>query len=86
MYLIYWLISQRRDKTYIGYSDDLKRRKKEHRDKKVKSTINFGDFKCYILEKVNTIQEARRREKYWKSAAGRRKLKKLFGHLDKKRN
>jgi len=82
MYIIYWILSERRDKTYVGYSNVLERRLTEHKDKKVKSTINFGKFTYKILDKTNTLQEARIKEKYWKSATGRRKLKKLFDKIN----
>ncbi|MFA6215667.1 MAG: GIY-YIG nuclease family protein [Patescibacteria group bacterium] len=78
MYYIYWLINEYKDKTYVGFSDNIERRLAEHKNKKVKSTIDFGDFHYHILEEMATQREAIIREKYWKSAAGRRKLKVLF--------
>ncbi|OGY43014.1 MAG: hypothetical protein A2729_05625 [Candidatus Buchananbacteria bacterium RIFCSPHIGHO2_01_FULL_39_14] len=51
---------------------------KERRNKKVKSTRDFGNFKHYILEKIDSPEEVRIREKYWKSSSGRKKLKVLF--------
>ena len=78
MYIIYWLISREIHKTYVGFSDNLPRRLREHKNKKVKTTENFGQFRCFILERVVTSEQAIRREKYWKSSAGRKKLKKLY--------
>jgi len=77
-YKIYWLISEDKLKTYVGFSSRLEERLKEHKNKKVKSTKNFGNFKNHILEKTFTLKEAREREKYWKSHIGRKKLKQLF--------
>ena len=78
MYKIYWLINQRKTKTYIGFSNELQGRLREHKDKKVNSTKNFGIFSAYIVEEVDSLNEARKREKYWKSSAGRKKLKIYF--------
>ncbi|NMB48481.1 GIY-YIG nuclease family protein [Candidatus Kuenenbacteria bacterium] len=76
MYVIYWLLTG--DKTYIGFSNNFPRRLEEHRKKCVKSTKKFNQFEHYILERVETLIEARQRERYWKSSAGRKKLKKLY--------
>ena len=81
MYLIYWLISELIDKTYVGFTNDIKTRIKFHKTGRVKTTIDFGKCRYFILEKVLTLTEAREKEKYWKSATGRRKLKKLFGEI-----
>jgi len=78
MYQIYWLINQKKTKTYIGFSNNLQKRLKEHRNKKVNSTKAFGVFSAYMIEEVNSLNKARVREKYWKSSAGRKKLKLCF--------
>ena len=77
-FTIYWLIDENGEKTYSGYSDDIKRRIKEHKKGKIKTTKNFGKFRCFELEMVKNIIEARKRKKYWKSHAGKKKLKKYF--------
>jgi len=81
MYKIYWLINEQKNKTYIGYTRDLRRRIKEHRNKKVKSTRKFGEFKAYLIEEVCFLKEARKEERYWKSSIGRKKLKKYFHRI-----
>ncbi len=78
MYKIYLLINERRDKTYIGFTANIDVRLNYHRSSKVKTTQNFGNFFCQILEEVDSLVEARKREKYYKSAAGRRRLKQYF--------
>jgi len=82
MYIIYWLINKDTNRTYVGFSNNLKRRLLDHKNKKVKTTKNFGKLRCYILEKVDNLETARQREKYWKSAAGRKKLKVLFNKIE----
>ena len=44
----------------------------------VKSTKRFMPWKIIHLEEYKTAQEAKYREQYWKSGAGRRKLKQFF--------
>lgn len=78
MYFIYWLISEDRSKTYVGFTDNLQKRVECHGSKKVKTTKSFGNFSVDILEEVDDIKQARTREKYWKSSAGRKKLKAKF--------
>ncbi len=78
MFFIYFLINELKDKTYIGFTDDIKRRMAEHSNQKTKSTKGFESFKCFVIENVGDYKQARIREKYWKSCAGRKKLKKLF--------
>jgi putative endonuclease len=81
MYIIYWLIDFDNNKTYVGFTDDLKKRIADHKYGKTKTTRKFKISKVYILERVETLELARKREKYWKSAAGRRKLKEKFSKI-----
>ena len=78
MFVIYWIISENKEKSYIGFSGNIDARMKMHREHKVSSTKNFGNFNYTILEKVPSLEYARIQEKYWKSATGRRKLKRMF--------
>ena len=79
--IIYWLISENYKKTYVGYTSDIKKRMSKHLDKGVKSTKYFGKFKCYKLDQASNTLEARKKEKYWKSSAGRKKLKTYFNKI-----
>jgi putative endonuclease len=81
-FVIYWLISELRDKIYVGFSDNIQSRLLQHRRQQVKTTKSFGKFRSYILERVDDLDKARIREKYWKSAAGRRKLKEYFKKIE----
>lgn len=84
MYNIYWLINERKNKTYLGFTNNLKQRIYQHKNKKVKSTKDFGKFRCIILEHMSNLELAIKREGYWKSGAGRKKLKILFKKLIEK--
>ena len=77
-FVIYLIISENKDRTYVGFSDDINARIKMHKQHKVRSTNNFGNFSYSIIEKVPNLKYARIQEKYWKSAVGRKKLKEMF--------
>lgn len=81
MNYIYLLQSIKDGKTYAGYSCDVSRRLKEHNEGKVKSTKHRRPLKLLFTEKFKTEKEAKKRELYWKSGAGRRKLKEYFDKL-----
>jgi putative endonuclease len=83
MYVIYFLISKENNKTYVGFSNRLEGRIREHQEGKVKTTRDFGDFNYFVLERVEMPEEARRRERYWKSATGRKKLQRLYSIIKK---
>ncbi|WP_299244405.1 GIY-YIG nuclease family protein [uncultured Aquimarina sp.] len=72
MYYVYVLYSVDYDKYYIGMTDNLERRLFEHNLGKTQSTKAFKPWKIVLKEVFETRQEARIREKYLKSAAGRR--------------
>ncbi len=78
MYIVYILKSLVAQKTYVGFTNDLERRIKQHNSGKSYYTKRYKPWEVYT-EKFETFSEAERREKYLKSASGRRLvLKKLF--------
>ena len=74
MYIVY-VLQDESGALYKGMTNNLKRRLQEHRSKQTKSTIKMNDIKVVYTETCATRPEARAREKYLKSAAGRRFLK-----------
>ena len=79
MYFIYVLYSKNFDRYYVGLSSNIELRLKQHNSKKVKSTKAFAPWEIIHFEKFETRIEARKREKYLKSAAGRRWRKNNLG-------
>ena len=75
---IYILKSKITKKSYIGMTNDIKRRLKEHNSGKHFYTKRYLPWEIIHIEEFSTVEEARKREKYLKSASGRRFLKKLF--------
>ncbi len=74
-YYVYVLQSKKDNKFYIGYTNDLKRRVKEHNDGKVKSTATRVPLKLIYWEGCLSQTDAVNREKYLKSAWGKRYIK-----------
>ena len=75
---VYILRSLVKSSVYVGISDNPERRLKEHNRGKVRTTRKCRPWEIVYQEIVNDRLEARQREKYLKSAAGRRFRKKLF--------
>lgn len=78
MYFVYILQSSSDGKTYVGSTDNVERRLKEHNTGRSKATKHRGPLKLLFTEEFETHLEAARREKWWKSSTGRRKLKEYF--------
>lgn len=74
MYTVYVLESAD-GKLYKGMTKDLKRRLSEHKSGHTQTTRNMSDLKVVYTEIYDNFSDARNRELYFKSAAGRRFLK-----------
>ena len=77
-FTIYILYSLRKIKTYVGYTKNLKDRIEYHNKGKVYATKYYGPWKILYKEVVSSEQEAKQRERYWKSGAGRRNIKRIL--------
>ncbi len=78
MYFVYILKSEIDSRLYKGFTNNLERRIKEHNIGKHKSTKPYRPWVLVHYEKVETREEAREREKYFKSGIGRDYLKKIL--------
>jgi len=77
-YYAYVLLSKRDDGSYVGFSDDLKRRLREHNRGMVSSTHNRRPLTLVYFEGYRDKIKAMRREKYLKTGWGRNYLKKII--------
>lgn len=75
MYYVYILISDRDKKFYTGCTNNLKKRLNEHNSQKVFSTKNRIPLKLIYCEICLNKCDAFRREKYLKTAWGKRYIK-----------
>ena len=80
VYFVYVLLSLKDQEHYHGLSSNIAERIKQHNAGKVRSTKSRRPFVLLYDERVGSLTEARKREKYLKSAAGRKFLKKIIAH------
>jgi len=65
---------------YIGSTNNVTRRLQEHNNLKVQSTKAYAPFKLKAYVAVETGQDARRLEKYFKTGSGKAVLyKRIIG-------
>ncbi len=70
-----YVLKDRDGKLYKGMTKNLKRRLSEHRSGHTETTSRMKELELVYKEEYGTFTEARKRELYFKSAAGRRFLK-----------
>jgi putative endonuclease len=76
MYYTYVLLSKKYNKLYTGYSNDLRRRIREHKLGQVFSTKSRLPVKLIYYEACLNEEDAKRREKTLKSGRGKAYLTK----------
>jgi putative endonuclease len=72
-----YVLKGENDKRYIGITNDLSRRMKEHRSKRSKGSQVLGQFVVFLTEDYADYKSARIREKFLKSGQGREWLNKF---------
>ena len=75
MFTVYVLIGSG-EKIYKGMTNDLRRRLREHASGKTITTRKMDSVRLIYKEEYDSFIEARNRELYFKTAAGRKFLKK----------
>ncbi len=75
-YTIYILQSESYGRLYKGMTEYIAARLRQHNAGKVKSAKAFAPWEVVHTESYSSTERARTREKYFKSAAGRRWIKK----------
>jgi len=74
MFYVY-VIKNGKGDLYKGHTENLQRRILEHNNGKTKSLRKAKDWQLQYKEEFETREEAIQREKYFKTAAGRKFLK-----------
>jgi putative endonuclease len=74
-FTVYVLQSEKNGKLYKGQTENLENRLNEHNRGKTKSTRSGIPWKVIYMETFKSREESLLREKYFKSAAGRRWIK-----------
>jgi len=62
MFYVYVLKSEKNNNIYIGYTEDLRKRLKEHNSKQNKSTKNKAPFELIYYEAYKSKSDAKFRE------------------------
>lgn len=78
MYYVYILQSQKDKSLYIGYTNNLEKRFKEHNQGYSIATKYKRPYKLIYYEAFLNSKDAKSREKYLKSGWGWRSIKKLL--------
>jgi len=81
MNYVYVLQSLKDKDLYIGMTEDVVRREKDHYAGKVESTRNRRPLKLIYYECYLDEDDAKGREKFLKSGSGHRFLKKQLNHF-----
>ena len=84
MFYVYILKSGFDRKLYIGFTENLKRRIKEHKSGQVISTSKRLPVRLILYEAYLLESDARAREKFFKSTRGKIQLKKQLSNFYKK--
>jgi putative endonuclease len=79
-FYVYVLQSQKDGNFYVGFTKDLKRRLQEHHQGRVAATKHRLPLKLVYWEGCLNQADATRREKYLKTAWGKRYLKNRLKH------
>jgi putative endonuclease len=78
MYFAYVLKSVEHNYFYKGHCQDLEKRLQQHNSGMTQSIRSYIPFTIVYSEAFETEEQAIQREKYFKTAAGRRFLKKIL--------
>lgn len=80
MKFVVYVLADNNGKLYKGVTNNLERRMREHIHGRTKTTRAMHGLTVVYKEEYESFSEARAREVYFKTAAGRRFLKKLWAH------
>jgi putative endonuclease len=78
-YCVYILFSQKDHLLYTGFTTDIEQRVKNHNDGKTKSTAPRRPLELIFCEFYLFEEDARKREMYFKTTAGKKAIKLMIG-------
>ena len=77
-YFVY-VLRDKNGKRYKGMTNNLERRLIEHNRGKTITTSKMSNLSVEYFKRFDSFEEARKRELYFKTAAGRKYLNKVLG-------
>ena len=81
MYFVYVLKSEKDDKFYIGFTNDVKKRCRDHNNGSNKSTRDRRPLKLVYYEAHCDKDDALRRERYFKTSKGKTTIRQILRHF-----
>ena len=75
MYYVYALRNTENRRLYTGFTSDLRKRLKEHKERRSSYTKHRGPYELIYYEACLSSNDAQMREKYLKTGMGKRYLK-----------
>jgi len=78
MYFVYVVESETTGRHYTGLTSDLRRRIAEHNQDSSTSTKHRGPWRLLYEEEFQSLPEAVRRERFFKTGKGREELKRIL--------
>ncbi len=75
MYFVYVIRSEKDGRFYVGLCKDIDKRIREHNIGKTFSTKGYRPWKLFFTESYETLDLARKREKYLKGGSGKEFIK-----------
>ncbi len=77
-FYVYAIVSEKDGVIYVGIARDCEDRLREHNLGKAKYTSGHIPWKLFYTEYIGDSKRARIRERYFKSAAGKRRLRAIL--------
>lgn len=81
VHYVYILVSLKDGKTYTGMTQNVGKRLQEHNAGRHVYTKLHCPWKVLHVEEFSTLAFARKRERYYKSAAGRKRIVKIYSGI-----
>lgn len=78
MFYVYILHSETKHRLYVGRTNNLKRRVKEHNDSQNLSTKAYVPWTIIFYEAYTNSKDATRREKYLKTFQGKQAIRRML--------
>ncbi|MBS1575526.1 MAG: GIY-YIG nuclease family protein [Bacteroidetes bacterium] len=81
MFIVYAISSHKRNYIYVGLTNNIERRFNQHQEGLNKTTKPYRPFILFHIESFFSRIEARKREKYLKSGAGKEYLRQVLSQF-----
>ena len=77
-FFVYGIVSESDGVIYVGIAKDVENRLSEHNSGKSKYTSGHIPWRLFYKEYIGNAEDARNREKYFKTASGKRRLRAIL--------